>query len=90
MMQALDILFAAMEKADSTEAKDIVAAMEGLEVTSVKGATLMRECDHQGENQGFVVRVSESADYSEPIPEILNIFPREQVTPNCRSTEYDN
>jgi branched-chain amino acid transport system substrate-binding protein len=90
MMQALDILFAAMEKADSTEAKDIVAAMEGLEVTSVKGATLMRECDHQGENQGFVVRVSESADYSEPIPEILTIFPREQVTPNCRSTEYDN
>jgi branched-chain amino acid transport system substrate-binding protein len=90
MKQALDVLFAAMEKADSTEAKDIVAAMEGLEVTSVKGATLMRQCDHQGENQGFVVRVSESADYGEPIPEILEIYPREQITPNCNSTEYDN
>ena len=90
MLQALDILFAAMEKADSTDAKKIVAAMEGLEVTSVKGATLMRKCDHQGENQGFVVRVSESDDYSEPVPEILNIYPREQITPKCNSTEYDN
>jgi len=31
----------------------IVAAMEDLEVTSVKGPILMRKCDHQGENQGF-------------------------------------
>jgi len=35
----------------------IVAAMEDLEVTSVKGPVKMRKCDHQGENQGFVVRV---------------------------------
>jgi len=90
MFQALQILFTAMEKADSTEAKKIVAAMEELEVTSVKGAVKMRKCDHQGENQGFVVRVSESADYSEPVPEILKIYPREMITPDCRSTSYSN
>jgi hypothetical protein len=50
----------------------------------------MRKCDHQGENQGFVVRVSESADYSEPVPEILKIYPREMITPDCRSTSYSN
>lgn len=90
IFQALTILFTAMEKADSDEAKKIVAAMEDLEVTSVKGAVKMRKCDHQGENQGFVVRVSEIEGQEEPVPEILKIYPREQVTPDCRSTSYSN
>jgi len=89
MYQALDILFKAMENADSDETKKIVAAMEGLEVDSVKGKTLMRECDHQGENQGFVVRVSDLGG-SEPVPEILKIYPREMITPDCRSTSYSS
>lgn len=86
--QALKILFAAMEKADSTEADKLVPAMEGLEVTSVKGAVLMRKCDHQGENQGFVVRVAESSKYPEPVPEIVKVYPRELITPDCLSTSY--
>jgi len=90
MFQALQVLFTAMEKADSTEAKKLVAAMEGLEVTSVKGAVLMRKCDHQGENPGFVVRVGEDSNYNEPVPEIVKIYPREMVTPDCRSTSYSN
>lgn len=90
MFQALDILFAAIEKADSTEPLDVVKAMENLEVTSVKGPILMRECDHQGENQGFVVRVEASDRFDEPVAEILEIYPREQITPDCRSTTYSN
>lgn len=89
MYQALDILFTAMENADSDEAKKIVAAMEDLEVDSVKGKTLMRKCDHQGENQGFVVRVSDTGG-KEPVPEILKIYPREMITPDCRSTTYSS
>ena len=58
MYQALMILFAAIEKAGSPEPMKIVAAMEDLEVTSVKGPVKMRKCDHQGENQGFVVKVA--------------------------------
>lgn len=90
MYQALQILFAAMQKADSVEPLKLVAAMEDLEVTSVKGAVLMRKCDHQGENQGFVVKVAKSDKYREPVPEIVKIYPREQITPDCKSTSYSN
>ena len=86
--QALQVMFAAMEKADSTEAAKLVPAMENLEVTSVKGPILMRKCDHQGENPGFVVKVSTNSKYSSPVPEIIKIYPREQITPDCLSTDY--
>jgi squalene cyclase len=62
--------------------------MENLEVTSVKGPVLMRQCDHQGENQGFVVKVAESAKYKQLVPEIVKIYSREQITPDCLSTGY--
>ena len=88
--QALQILFAAMEKADSDEPLKLVAAMEDLEVTSVKGPVLMRKCDHQGENQGFVVKVAKNDKYAEPIPEIVKIYPRETITPDCRSSSYSS
>ena len=48
----------------------------------------MRQCDHQGENQGFVVKVAANDKYSEPIPEILKIYPREVTTPDCLSQSY--
>jgi branched-chain amino acid transport system substrate-binding protein len=88
MYQALMILFAAMEKAGSPETDKVVKAMEDLEVTSVKGPVLMRKCDHQGENQGFVVKVAASSKYPEPVAEIVKIYSREQITPDCLSTGY--
>ena len=88
MYQAMMILFAAVEKAGSAEPMKIVAAMEGLEVTSVKGPVLMRKCDHQGENQGFVVKVVENPKFPEPVAEIIKIYPREVATPDCRSSTY--
>jgi branched-chain amino acid transport system substrate-binding protein len=88
MYQALMILFAAIEKAASPEPVKIVAAMEDLEVTSVKGPVLMRKCDHQGENQGFVVKVAKSDKFAEPVAEIVKIYPRELNTPDCRSASF--
>jgi branched-chain amino acid transport system substrate-binding protein len=88
MYQALMILFAAIEKAGSPEPMKIVGAMEDLEVTSVKGPVLMRKCDHQGENQGFVVKVAKNEKYSEPVPEIVKIYPRDINTPDCRSSTF--
>jgi len=88
MYQALMILFAAVEKAGSPEPMKIVAAMEDLEVTSVKGPIKMRKCDHQGENQGFVVKVAQNKNFSEPVGEIVKIYPREQITPDCRKSSY--
>jgi branched-chain amino acid transport system substrate-binding protein len=88
MYQALMILFAAIEKAGSAEPVKIAAAMEDLEVTSVKGPVLMRRCDHQGENQGFVVKVARNDKYAEPVGEIVKIYPREVNTPDCRSSSF--
>ena len=70
------------------EPMKIVAAMEDLEVTSVKGPVLMRKCDHQGENQGFVVKVAKSDKFAEPVAEIVKIYPREMNTPDCRSASF--
>jgi branched-chain amino acid transport system substrate-binding protein len=88
MYQALMILFAAIEKAGSPEPMKVVAAMEDLDVTSVKGPILMRKCDHQGENQGFVVKVAKNDKFAEPIGEIVKIYPRELNTPDCRSASF--
>ena len=88
MYQALMILFAAIEKAGSPEPMKIVTAMEDLEVTSVKGPIKMRKCDHQGETQGFVVKVGANSSFPEPIGEIVKIYPREMTTPDCRSASY--
>jgi branched-chain amino acid transport system substrate-binding protein len=88
MYQALMILVAAIQKAGSDEPMKIVAAMEDLEVTSVKGPVKMRRCDHQGENQGFVVKVGQAKGFSEPVGEIVKIYSREQITPDCRSQNY--
>ena len=88
MYQALMILFAAIEKARSAEPMKIVEAMEGLDVTSVKGPVLMRKCDHQGENQGFVVKVVKSDKFAEPVGEIIKTYPREMATPDCRSASF--
>jgi len=90
MYQALMILFAALEKAGSDEPMKIVGAMEDLEVTSVKGPVKMRKCDHQGENQGFVVKVGHNQRFSEPVGEIVKIYPREMTTPDCRSASYSS
>ena len=90
MYQALMILFAAIEKAGSDEPMKIVAAMEDLEVTSVKGPVKMRKCDHQAENQGFVVKVAQDRNFPEPVGEIVKIYPREQITPDCRKATYSS
>jgi len=88
MYQALMVLFAAIEKAKSDEPMKIVEAMEDLEVTSVKGAVKMRKCDHQGENQGFVVKVAQDKRFPEPVGELVKVYPREQITPDCRKSTY--
>lgn len=88
--QALQILFAAIEKAGSTDTQTLVKTMEDMEVSSVKGRVLMRACDHQGEQEGFVVRVEPSEEYPHPIPAVLTTYPADVVTPPCRKSTYDD
>jgi branched-chain amino acid transport system substrate-binding protein len=86
--QALQILFRAIEKARSTETAPLIKAMEGLEVTGVKGKVVMRECDHQGLQQGFVVKAVKRPGLAYPVPEVIKTYPADIVTPPCRKSSY--
>jgi branched-chain amino acid transport system substrate-binding protein len=86
--QALHVLFRAIEKAKSTETAPLIKAMEGLEVTSVKGKLVMRECDHQASQQGFVVKAVKRQGFAHPVPDVIKTYPADVVTPPCRKSSY--
>ena len=86
--QALQILIRAIEKAKSTETGALVKAMEGLEVTGVKGKVVMRECDHQGTQVGLVVRATKRQGFAYSVPEVIKTYPADVVTPPCRKSSY--
>ena len=86
----LKVLAQGIEKAKSTEPEPLRAALEGLEHDGIKGKVVMRKCDHQGEQQGFVVRVVKAEGYTHAIPNIINTYPADQITPPCNKMTYDN
>lgn len=86
MYQALDILVATIEKAKSTDTDKLIAAMEDIEVKSIKGPIKVRKCDHQGMNPGIVVKVVDGP--KGPEPEIVKIYSPEMSTPECGKTTF--
>jgi len=88
--QSCVVLQAGIEKAGSIDAAKLRTALEGLEVDSIKGRVVMRACDHQGEQQGFVIKVVKREGMEHPVPEVIATFPADQVTPPCNKMVYDN
>ncbi|MGE0723726.1 MAG: ABC transporter substrate-binding protein [Alphaproteobacteria bacterium] len=86
--QALQLLAEAVKKAGSTETKALVQALEGLEMESIKGKLKVRACDHQAEQQGFVVKVEQRAGFPHPVPAVIKTYPPERVTPDCRKSTF--
>ena len=89
LYQATQGMFTAIEKAGSLKTSKIIAAAEGLDVTSVKGTIHFRECDHQAENPGFVVEVKAGTD-GNPEPQLQSIFDRKISTPDCGKTTFSS
>lgn len=83
-------LVAGIEKAKSIEPEPLRAALEDLEIDSIKGKVKLRKCDHQGVQQGYMVKVAAKPGYSHPVPDILQIFASEKVTPPCNKMTFDN
>ena len=50
-------------------------------IDSIKGHVLMRPCDHQGVQGGYMVQVRKKAGYSFPIPQIIATFPPTRSPP---------
>jgi branched-chain amino acid transport system substrate-binding protein len=86
--QSCVVLQAGIEKAGSIEAAKVRAALEGLVVDSIKGRIVMRACDHQAEQPGFVVKVVKKEGMEHPMPEVIATYPAERVTPPCNQMVY--
>ena len=88
--QAGLILAAGIEKAGSIDAEKLRVALETVEIDSIKGKVSMRACDHQGVQQGFMVKVVRKEGYTDPIPELIATSAPDLVTPACRKMNYDS
>jgi branched-chain amino acid transport system substrate-binding protein len=88
--QSCMVLQAGIEKAGSIEAAKLRAALEGLEVDSIKGRVTMRACDHQGEQQGFVIKVVKRDGMEHPVPEVIATYAPDRITPPCNQMTYSN
>jgi branched-chain amino acid transport system substrate-binding protein len=86
--QSCVVMQAGIEKAASIDAAKVRTALEGLAVDSVKGPIVMRACDHQAEEQGFVVKVVKKPGMEHPVPEVIATYTPQQVTPACNKMEY--
>jgi len=86
--QSCMVLQAGIEKAGSMEAAKLRTALEGLELDTVKGRILLRACDHQAEQPGFIVRVVKNPGMDRPTPEVIAIYTADRVTPPCNKMAY--
>jgi len=86
--QACEFLGAALRKAKSEDSAAVINALEDLELETVKGKVKMRACDHQAEQQGFMVKVVKKSGFPHPVPEILKVYPAARVTPGCRKDSF--
>ena len=84
------VLQAGIEKAGSIEAAKLRTALEGLALDTVKGHIVMRACDHQAEQPGFIVKVVKKEGMEHPMPEVIATYAADRVTPPCNKMVYDN
>jgi branched-chain amino acid transport system substrate-binding protein len=59
-------------------------------VDSIKGRVVMRACDHQGAQQGFIVKVVKREGMAHPMPEVIATYPADRGTPPCKKMTYDD
>ncbi len=88
--QSCMVLQAGIEKAGSIEAAKLRTALEGLALDTVKGHIVMRACDHQAEQPGFIVKVVKREGMEHPMPEVIATYAADRVTPPCNKMVYDN
>ncbi len=88
--QACQVMAAGIEAAGSIEPEKLRPALEKVAIDSIKGHVAMRACDHQAVQQGFMVKVQKVAGSGQLLPQVLDVFPADQVTPGCRKETYDD
>jgi branched-chain amino acid transport system substrate-binding protein len=88
--QAQQFFVAGITKAGDITADKLRPALEDLAIDDVKGKVLMRKCDHQGVQSGFVVKAVKREGYAHPVPEVIATYPGDRTTPPCNKMTYDD
>lgn len=88
--QCQKVFEAGIAKAGSIEAPKLKDALEDLTIDDVKGKVHMRKCDHQGVQQGFIVKATKKDGFAHPVPEVIAVLPADSVTPPCNKMTYDD
>jgi branched-chain amino acid transport system substrate-binding protein len=86
--EALEFFFKAVTKAGTDDVDAVIQAWEGLEYDGLEGKFLMRACDHQASQPGFMVRAVKAEGYPHLIPKIIKTYTGEQITPPCRKDSF--
>jgi len=86
--EGLEWLGQVIEKAKSDNPEQIIEAWEDSTYDGLEGKFLMRKCDHQAVQPGFVVEAVKDPAYPHLIPKILATYPGDKVTPKCRTEEF--
>jgi branched-chain amino acid transport system substrate-binding protein len=88
--EGLEWLTQVIQKAGTADDVDkIIETWEDSTYEGLEGSFLMRKCDHQAVQPGFVVEAVKDPKYPHLIPKILATYPGDRVTPKCRSEEFD-
>jgi branched-chain amino acid transport system substrate-binding protein len=88
LYQAMDFITEAIRKTNGTKTEELRAALEGMEISSIKGKVQMRKCDHQTVSDGYLIRCVKQDGYPYPVPKVLTTYPGDFVAPPCNSMTY--
>ncbi len=88
--QCQKVFEAGIAKAGSIEADKLRPALQDLAIDDIKGKVHMRKCDHQGVQQGFIIKAAKKDGFSHPVPEVIATLPADKVTPPCNKMTYDD
>jgi branched-chain amino acid transport system substrate-binding protein len=86
--EGLEWLAQTMEKAKSDDVEKVIEAWEDSEYESLEGRMVMRKCDHQASQPGFVCEAVKDPKYPHLVPKVIATYPPEKATPKCRTEEF--
>ena len=86
--EGLEWLTQVMEKVKSDDVEKVVEAWEDSAYDGLEGRMVMRKCDHQAAQPGFVCEAVKDAKYPHLVPKILGSYPAEKATPKCLTEEF--
>jgi branched-chain amino acid transport system substrate-binding protein len=87
--EGLEWLTQVIQKSGTADDIDkIITVWEDSTYEGLEGTFVMRKCDHQATQPGFVVEAAKDPKYPHLIPKILATYPAEKVTPKCRTEDF--